>query len=78
MVWVFPTASKRAPFCIIRFILTTLINEQHPCKLERVNEDSALSNSIDATNLLVGEFKISMETTCGDEYWLNGNNETHN
>ena len=27
MLWVFPTASKRAPVRIIRFTLTTLINE---------------------------------------------------
>ena len=54
------------------------MNEQHPCKQIRVDEDSALANSTDVTNLLVDEFKISMETTGGDAYWLNGKNERHN
>ena len=30
MLWVFTTASERNPVRIIRFILTTLNNEQHP------------------------------------------------
>ena len=30
MLWIFPTATKRAPVRIIRFILITLKNEQHP------------------------------------------------
>ena len=78
MLRVFPTASKRAHVSIIRFILTTLIKKQHPCKLVRVDEDSALENSTDVTNLLVDEFKISMETTGGDVSWINGKNERHN
>ena len=41
MIWVFPTASKRAPVRIIRFILTTLMNDQRSCKHIRVDEDSA-------------------------------------
>ena len=60
VLWVFPTASKIAPVCIIRFILKTLINEQHPFKYVRVDKDSVLENSIDVTNLLVDELKISM------------------
>ena len=34
-----------------------------------------LANSTDVTNLLVDEFKISMETTSGDASLLDGNNE---
>ena len=44
----------------------------------RFYADVALENSIDVTNLLVDEFIISMESTCGGESWLNGNNEWHN
>ena len=78
ILWVFPTASKRSPVRIIIFILTTLNNKQHPCKTVRVDEDGALENSTDLTNLLIGQFKISMETTGGDVSWMNINNERHN
>ena len=54
------------------------MNEQHPCTIIRVDEYSALVNSIDVKNLLIDELKISMETTGGDSYWINGNNERHN
>ena len=37
MLWVFSTAYKRAPVRIIHFILTTLMNEQHPFKRVRVD-----------------------------------------
>ena len=74
IIWILPTVSKRAPVCIIRFILTTLMNEKHPCKLIRVDEDSVLENSTDVTKLLVDDFKISMETTGGDASWINGKN----
>ena len=53
MLWVFPTASKRAHVRIIRFVLTTLNHEKQPCKWIRVDEDGALANSTDVTNLLV-------------------------
>ena len=33
IIWVFRTAPKRSSFRIILFILTTMNNEQHPCKL---------------------------------------------
>ena len=32
ILWVLTTASKISPVQIVRFILTTLNNEQHPCK----------------------------------------------
>ena len=63
MIWVFPTASKRSPVIIIFFILTTLNNEQHPCKHVRFYTDGALEKSTVVTNLLVDNFIISMETT---------------
>ena len=78
MLWVLPNASKISPVCIIHLMMTTLMNEQKPCKHVRVYEDSELENSTDVKNLLVDEFKISMETTGGDAYWINGNNERHN
>ena len=74
MLWVSPTAPKRAPVRIIRFILKTLMNEQHPCKIIRVDEDISLENSTDVTNLLVDDFKICTETTGGDASWINVNN----
>ena len=78
MLWVLPTESKQAPVNIIRFILTKFNNEQHPCKHVRVYQNGALEKSIDFTNLLVDEFKISMKDTGGDASWLNGKNEIHN
>ena len=42
------------------------MNEQHPFKRVRVDEDSALENSTDITNLIIDEFEISMETPGGD------------
>ena len=74
ILWIFPTVSKRTPIRIIHLILTTLINEQHSCKRVRFDEDIALANWTDVTNLLVDEFKISMETTGSDASWINGNN----
>ena len=44
----------------------------------RFDEDGALTNSIDANNLIVDDFSISMETTGGDTSCLNVNNERHN
>ena len=37
-----------------------------------------MENSTDITNLLIGEFEISMELPGGDTSWINGNNERHN
>ena len=77
-IWVFPTASKISPVWIIHFILTTLNNEKHPSICVRFHEYISLSNSTDVTNLLVDDFRISMETTGGDASWINGNNEQPN
>ena len=74
IIWVLPIATKQAPVCIISFIIKTFNNEQHICKRVRLHEDGALTNSTDVTNLLVYEFKISMEITGGDASWLNVNN----
>ena len=78
MIWLLLTASKLSPVRIIPLIITILNNEQQPCKRVRVDEDFALKNSTYATNLLVGEFKISMETTGGDVSWLSGKNKKYN
>ena len=53
MMWLFPTAFKRAPVCIMSFILTILNNEQHPFKRVIVDEYSALEKSTYVTNLLI-------------------------
>ena len=44
----------------------------------RADEYDTLSNSTDSTNLLVDEFRITMETTGSDASWINVNNEIHN
>ena len=66
MLWVFPNVSKQYPVRVVRFILTTLDNEQHPCKHVIVDEDGNLVKSTDFTNLLVDEFKISIKTAGSD------------
>ena len=62
---------KKYPVFIIRFILTTFKNEQHPCKCVRVDEDGALENSTYITNLLVDELIISVEAIVDNTSWLN-------
>ena len=47
IIWVFPTAPKQAPVCIILFMLTKLKNEQHPFKCVRVEKDGAVAQSTD-------------------------------
>ena len=42
-----------------------------------VDDDVVLEKSTDVTFLIVGEFNISLENTCGDVSWLNGKNEPH-
>ena len=53
ILWVFPTAYKWYPVCIIHYILTTLINEQQQYERVRVDEDGDLEKSTDVTNLIV-------------------------
>ena len=65
-LFAFPTAYKLPPVRIICFILTKFNTEQHPYNGVRVDEYGALANSTDITNLLVDDFKISMENTGGD------------
>ena len=74
MICVFSTTYKNPPFFVIHFIITTLNNEQHPCKRLIVDEYGTLENSTDLTNFLVGNFIIYMEITGSDASWLNGNN----
>ena len=52
----------------------TLNNIQHTCTRVIVDEDGALVNSTDTTNLLVDDFNISIETTGGDVSLINGDN----
>ena len=73
MLWIFTTEYKLSPVHIIHFIPTILNNEHYPFKRVIVDEYGALANSIDATNLPVDEFNMSMENTVCDASWLNGN-----
>ena len=77
MLWVFPTAYKKSLVRIIHFILTTLNNEQHLWKRVRVYNYGALVYSTDVTNLLVDEFRITMENTGGYASWIYVKNERH-
>ena len=78
IIWLFLTASKRAPVRIIHLILKTFNNGQHKWKCGRVDEDGTLEKSKDITNLLVDDFIVSIETTGGDASCINGKNEIHN
>ena len=53
ILWVFNTASKLSPVHIIRFIPTTLNNEQHTCQRVRVDEYGNWESKTYITNLLV-------------------------
>ena len=44
----------------------------------RVDEDGALEQSTDVTNLIVEKIRIPMENTAGDASKLNRKNERHN
>ena len=63
MIWACSTSSKISPVWIICFILTTLNNEQHLYRYVIVDDDIALSNSTNVTNLIADEFSITMEHT---------------
>ena len=75
ILWLFNTASKRASVLFFFSILTTLNNEQHPCRFSKSNENGALENSADITNLLGDYFSTSMELTGGYASWINLNTE---
>ena len=53
------------------------MNEKHPRNSVRFDEYGDLENSTDITNLLVDDFNISTENTCGDASCPNGKNEKH-
>ena len=78
MIWVSPITSKRAPVSIIRFILTTLKNEQYPYIRVIFDEYGALANSKHVTNLLVDDFNMSIENNGSNESYINGKIERHN
>ena len=75
LLWIFPTASKISPVIIICFILTTLNNEKYSYRFMRVDDDSTFANSSDVTNLLVDDFRTSMENTGRYASCLNEKNE---
>ena len=47
-----------------------LNNEQYPSKCVRYDEDGILENSTYVNNLLVDEFRISIENTGVDDSWI--------
>ncbi len=71
MLWNFPTASKRPPLSIITYFFSLLAKENIIVKTIRVDEDGALANSSEFTDLLIAH-NINMETTGGFASFLNG------
>jgi len=71
MLWNFPTANKRPPLAIITYFFSLLAKENITIKTIRVDEDGALANSSEFTDLLVSH-NINMETTGGFASFLNG------
>ena len=65
IICIFTTASNKTPVIIISFILTKPKNENHTRKWVRVDENGALENSTDVTNIFVYELIKDMETTGG-------------
>ena len=78
MIWVFPTASKRAPFRIIRFIINKIQEWTTPMKIC----ESWLRYYIGKLNIFYWPtcwwIQHTHETTGGDSSWLNVNTEIHN
>ena len=78
IIWNPPTASKQSQLRIIRFILTELNNDQHPCNRIIFDEDGALEKPTEITDLLADEFNIDLGSAGVDTSWLNDKNESHN
>jgi hypothetical protein len=71
MLWNFPTASKRPPLSLITYFFSLLAKENIIVKTIRVDEDGALANSSEFTDLLIVH-NINMEATGGFASFLNG------
>ena len=77
MLWILPTAYKKAPVRIIRSILTTL-KYKKSMKTYEIWWGWLSENSTVITDLLADEFNISLKTNGRDVSWLTGKNEHHN
>lgn len=76
--WPYPTQSKSAPVKILNYFLSCLQHAGHHTHTIWVDEDGALANSAEFTNLLTEKYHINMKTTGGYTSWLNGKDEkTH-
>ncbi len=71
MLWLFCTASKRAPMHIIVYFLNIMQREGCTVKTIRVDEDGSLARNTTFTSYLL-EHNITMDTTGGYSSFLNG------
>ena len=73
----FPSRSKRPPLDILKFLVTTLRNQDNKVAFIRVDEDGALSISLEFMRIC-HNMNIIVQTTGGDASSLNGKSESPN
>ena len=73
----FKPRSKRPPFDILKFLVTTLRNQDKNFSLIRFDEYGALARSSEFMKTC-HNMNIIVKTTGGDEYYLNGKTKSTN
>ena len=73
----FPSRSKRPPLDILKFLVTTLRNQDKKVAFIRVDEDGALARSSEFMRTC-HKMNIIVQTTGGDASSLNGKSESPN
>ena len=73
----FPSRSKHPPFDILKFLVTTLRNQDKKVAFIIVDEDGALTRSSEFMRTF-HNMNIIVQTTGGDAYSLNGKSESPN
>ena len=73
----FPSRSKRPPLDILKFLVTTLRNQDKKVAFIRVDEDGALARSSEFMRTC-HNMNIIVQTTGGDASSLNGKSESPN
>ena len=73
----FPSRSKRPPLDILKFLVTTLRNQDKKVAFIRVDEDGALARSSEYMRTC-HNMNIIVQTTGGDDSSLNGKSESPN
>ena len=73
----FPSRIKRPPLDILKFLVTTLINQDKKVAFIRVDEDGALARSSEYMRTC-HNMNIIVQTTGGDDSSLNGKSESPN